>query len=35
VRIVDKNPTLGPLVQTINTSGTAVAGVVDAEVFGY
>ena len=34
-RIVDKNPTLGPLVQVINASGTAVAGTVDADVYGY
>ncbi|MDP1686890.1 phage tail protein [Hydrogenophaga sp.] len=32
---VDKNPTLGPLVQILNASGTAVAGVLDATVQGY
>lgn len=34
-RILDKNPSLGPLVQVINASGTAVAGTVDADVYGY
>lgn len=34
-RIVDKDPALGPLVQVINASGTAVAGTVDADIQGY
>lgn len=34
-RIVDKDAALGPLVQVINTSGTAVAGTVDAQIQGY
>jgi hypothetical protein len=34
-RIVDKNPTLGPLVQIINTSGVGVAGTLDAVIQGY
>lgn len=33
--IVDKDPVLGPLVRVVNSSGTAVAGVVDALVQGY
>lgn len=34
-RILDKDPALGPLVQVINASGTAVAGTVDADIQGY
>lgn len=34
-RLLDKNPTLGPLVEILNSSGTAVAGVVDADIQGY
>lgn len=34
-RIIDKNATLGPLVEIINTSGVAVAGLLDAEIRGY
>ena len=34
-RIVDKNPTLGPLVQIINSSGVGVAGTLDAVIQGY
>ncbi len=34
-RIVDKDATLGPLVQVINPAGTAVAGTVDADIQGY
>lgn len=34
-RIVDKDAALGPLIQVINTSGTAVAGTVDAQIQGY
>lgn len=34
-RIVDKDATLGPLVQVINAAGTAVAGTVDADIHGY
>lgn len=32
---VDKDPTLGPLVQIFNAAGTAVAGVLDADIQGY
>lgn len=34
-RTVDKNPSLGPLMQVLNASGTAVTGLLDAEVQGY
>jgi hypothetical protein len=34
-RIVDKDPAMGPLVQVINSAGTAVAGTVDADIQGY
>ncbi len=34
-RIVDKDATIGPLVQVINAAGTAVAGTVDADIQGY
>lgn len=34
-RLIDKNPTLGPLVEILNTSGVAVAGRLDAEILGY
>jgi hypothetical protein len=34
-RVIDKNPTLGPLVEILNSSGTAVAGLLDAEIRGY
>ena len=34
-RIVDKDAALGPLIQVINTSGSAVAGTVDAQIQGY
>ena len=33
--IVDKNPTLGPLVQIFNAAGTAVDDVLDADIQGY
>lgn len=32
---LDKNPTLGPSVQIFNAAGTAVAGVLDADIQGY
>lgn len=32
---VDKDPALGPLVQIFNAAGTAVAGVLDADIQGY
>lgn len=35
VRIKDKSETLGPLVEVINSSGTSVAGVLDATTQGY
>jgi hypothetical protein len=34
-RVMDKSETLGPLVNVFNTSGTAVAGVLDAIIQGY
>ena len=34
-RLIDKNPTLGPQVEILNASGTAVAGSLDAEIQGY
>lgn len=34
-RVLDKNPTLGPLVEVINSAGTSVAGVLDADIRGY
>ena len=34
-RIVDKDAALGPLIQVINISGSAVAGTVDAQIQGY
>lgn len=34
-RLIDKDPTLGPLVEILNTSGVAVAGVLDATASGY
>lgn len=34
-RVIDKDPTLGPLVEILNTSGVAVAGLLDAEIRGY
>ena len=34
-RLIDKNATLGPLVEILNTSGVAVAGLLDAEIRGY
>lgn len=34
-RLIDKDATLGPLVEILNTSGLAVAGVLDATVSGY
>lgn len=35
VRIKDKNASLGPLIEVVNGSGTAVAGLVDADIQGY
>lgn len=34
-RIVDKSPTLGPLIQVLNDAGTPVAGLVDAVIQAY
>lgn len=34
-RLIDKSATLGPLVEILNTSGVAVAGLLDAEIRGY
>jgi hypothetical protein len=34
-RVIDKDPALGPLVEILNTSGVAVAGLLDAEIRGY
>lgn len=34
-RIVDKSPTLGPLIQVLNEAGTPVAGLVDAVIQAY
>lgn len=34
-RWLDKDPILGPLVEILNASGTAVAGVLDADIQGY
>lgn len=34
-RYIDKDATLGPLVQCINASGTAVSGTIDARIKGY
>lgn len=34
-RVVDKNTSLGPLVEVLNSSGTPVVGVVDARIRGY
>lgn len=34
-RIVDKSPTLGPLIQVLNASGAAVPGVIDAYIQAY
>lgn len=35
VRLLDKNHTLGPLVEVLNGTGVSVAGVIDAETKGY
>lgn len=35
VRIEDKDASLGPLIKTINSAGTGVAGLVDATIRGY
>lgn len=34
-KIIDKNPTLGPLIQCFDASGTGVAATVDAVITGY
>lgn len=34
-RVIDKNPTLGPLVEILNTSGVSVSGLLDVEIRGY
>lgn len=35
IRIVDKDPVLGPLVEVLNSSGVAVQGLIDAKVRGF
>jgi hypothetical protein len=35
VRIIDRNPTLGPLIETIDSTRTSVTGTIDAHIRGY
>jgi hypothetical protein len=35
VRVLDKDVTLGPLIQAVDSAGNGVAASVDATVYGY